>query len=259
MYIFRASYIAVSSDTVVLFVSKSIFALALLSRSAVLSLIAHLLAYFLAMLLFLIFIIFKTLYIYANIYICVFVDFLLMAIEDQLQQSLFKRDSERTFIDKVLAKEEVDRIRELVKKPKLARNEMLELLYLVGGNEAKLLNYSDWDRYLMNKFFVWLREFVKILEMFFDYREYLEGKEKKDKNFKLSSRFRKILDNNQALLEHQVKFLIDLYLNVGRTSLSVGATGFMELLTNKFEMAYPTLGGSLSAPETNKTRIFGKK
>ena len=44
-------------------------------------------------------------------------------------------------------------------------------------------------------------------------------------------------------MEHNIKFLVDLYLNIGRTSLSVGATGLMEILKNKYEIVYPGAGG----------------
>lgn len=180
-----------------------------------------------------------------------------MSIESKLQNALFRQDNEKTFIDKILAKNEVDELRELIKKPRLTRSEMLEALYLVSGTEAKLLNYSEWDRYVILKFFVWLREFAKILELFFDYREELEKKNKAGK-FELTPRFIRALDNNERLLEHNVKFLLDLYLNIGRTSLSVGATGFMELLTNKFEMAYPQMALATTQQQENKKTWWKK-
>ena len=42
--------------------------------------------------------------------------------------------------------------------------ELLELLYMCIGTEAKLVNLSDWDRYVVLKFFVWIREFIKVVE-----------------------------------------------------------------------------------------------
>ena len=47
------------------------------------------------------------------------------------------------------------------------------------------------------------------------------------------------MSTSRDLLEHNAKFLIDLYLNIGRTSLSVGVTGLLELLKNKYELVYP--------------------
>lgn len=48
----------------------------------------------------------------------------------------------------------------------------------------------------------------------------------------------KIFDNIIRDYEHNVKFLIDIYLNIARTSLSVGGKGIKEMLTNKYEMQY---------------------
>lgn len=171
--------------------------------------------------------------------------------EHSLASSLFSRDTEKTSADKVLARKDIEDIRELVKKPRLKRAELLELLYLISGSEAKLLNYSAWDRYVILKFFVWIREFIKIAEISYDYTDMLEQKEKEGK-LTLSPRAKKLLDNNQRLIEHNAKFLIDLYLNIGRTSLSLGATGFFELLKNKYELVYPQ-----AAPTTQSTNSGG--
>jgi len=83
-------------------------------------------------------------------------------LEDNITKGIFSGQAEKTFIDKLFAKEDVEKIRELIKKPKLTRSELLELLYLISANEAKLVNYSGWDRYIALKFFVWIREFIKV-------------------------------------------------------------------------------------------------
>lgn len=176
-----------------------------------------------------------------------------MDFNQQVQQSLFKIDTEKTFIDKILARNEVDQVRELIKKPKLSRSEMLEVLYLIGGTESKLLNLGSWDRYVILKFFVWIREFVKVLELYFDYREHLTELEKK-KQLVLSDRCKRMLDNNERLLEHNVKFLVDLYLNIGRSSLSLGGTGFLEPLKNKFEMHYPNQPNQTTTVQNQEAR-----
>lgn len=174
--------------------------------------------------------------------------------EHSLASSLFSKESEKTSIDKVLARKDIEDIRVLIKKSRLTREELLELLYLISGSEAKLLNYSAWDRYVILKFFVWIREFIKIAEIMFDYTDMLENKEKAGL-LVLSSRAKKTLDNNKRLIEHNAKFLIDLYLNIGRTSLSVGATGFFELLKNKYELVYPQASASAAQPESSG--LFG--
>lgn len=186
-----------------------------------------------------------------------------MGFEDNLQRSMFSESKEKTFIDKLLAKEDVQAIRQIIKKPKLTRSDMLEALYMLSSNESKLLNFDEWNRYVLLKFFVWIREFIKIAELSFDYHDDLELKEKlcscggyvniKDKTlhylkkcgcekptyvFSITTRTKRLLENQQRLIEHNVKFLIDLYFAIGRTSLSLGATGFLEILKNKYEIHY---------------------
>lgn len=155
-------------------------------------------------------------------------------IEEAIARKMMEGTPEKTFIDKILGKADTDRLKELVQKDPLARRDLLEILYLLGATESKLVNYSDWDRYIMLKFFVWVREFVKICELMYDYEEEItQGK------MKLSPTAAQILKNNQRLMQHNAKFLIDLYLNMSRTTLSVGGMGILELLKNKFEISYP--------------------
>jgi len=160
-----------------------------------------------------------------------------MVFEGDIKRSVFSGTGEKTFIDKVLAKDDVKAIQELIKKKKLSREELLEILYLISGTEAKLLNYSEWDRYVILKFFVWIREFVKIAEFLFDYEDDLK-KKKKEGKVKISARTQKLLDNNSNYIQHNAKFLIDLYLNISRTSMSIGMSSFIELVRNKYEVEY---------------------
>jgi hypothetical protein len=181
--------------------------------------------------------------------------------ESEIAKKMFSNTTEKTFIDKVLSKEDGERIRDLIKKPHLNRSEILEILYMLGSQESKLMNYSDNDRYVILKFFVWIREFVKITELLFDFRDDLMIKDstcsvcKKmfkewvDTNDKckcsepkplssLTPRARKLLFNVERHIEHITKFLVDLYLTICRTTMSLGATAFMELTRNKYELQY---------------------
>ena len=158
--------------------------------------------------------------------------------EGTLGQQMFSRASEKTFIEKLFAKEDAERIRTLMKKDPLAREDMLELLNLLSGVEAKLVNLSEWDRYVTLKYFVWVRELLKINMFLFDYEESLKKSGKTQ-----SKRAQMLMENNKRMMEHNNKFLIDLYLNLNRTTLSLSATGFLEVLKNKFEL----LGGQSSS------------
>lgn len=175
-----------------------------------------------------------------------------MGFEQNLQNSIFQSSPEKTFVDKVLARKDVDALRDLMRKEELSRGDLLEILHLVSGIEQKLLNYGEWDRYIILKFFVWIREFVKIAEILYDYNDKLVTKER-DKKQILSGRAKELLHNNRRLMEHNIKFLVDLYFNIGRTSLSVGATGLLELLKNKYELVYPNQGGLSTGQEVGKS------
>lgn len=158
-------------------------------------------------------------------------------IEEAIEKHLFSAQTEKSFIDKLLAKEDISEIRRLMVKERLTRSELLNMLYMCLSSESKLWNFGEYDRYVVLKFFVWIQEFIKYAEMLFDYKDYLE--QQKKKYVKISRRTWQLLDNATARLEHNCKFLIDLYLNIGRTSLSLGGTGFLELLKNKYEVSYP--------------------
>ena len=75
--------------------------------------------------------------------------------ERALQDKIFSTNIEKTYIDKLLSKDSVEQIKNLIKKDKLTRQDLLELLYLLSSPEIKLLNYSSWERYVMSKYFVW--------------------------------------------------------------------------------------------------------
>lgn len=203
-----------------------------------------------------------------------------MAFEQQLQNAMFSGMSEKTFIDKLLAKEDSHRVKDLITKKKLSREDLLELLYLLSGTESKLVNYSDWDRYVILKFFVWVREFIKVAENLYDYQDDLTRTastcakceklyikidkeeatckcEKPTINKQLSKRTQKLIFNNERNIEHAAKFLIDLYFNIARTTLSLGGTGFIEMLKNKFEISYPQGQPGLMPPPPTKPRFFG--
>ena len=200
--------------------------------------------------------------------------------EEKLQQAIFSQSSEKTFIDKLLAKDDIAAIREIIKKDKLKREDFLEILYLLSSSEIKLLNLSAHERYIMMKFFVWIREFVKMAELIYDYQDNMQNENicrncdgffKEDinnpdkklkkckcdnpKSFILSRRAKKYFGNIVRLIEHNIKFLVDLYFNIGRSSLSLGGTGFMEILKNKYEVKYENVQSPYQAENKSMIKI----
>lgn len=195
-----------------------------------------------------------------------------------LQNQLFSKNSEKTWTDKILARQDVDHLRDLVKKENLTRSELLEMLYMLSSVESKLHNYTDYERYIMIKFFIWIRELIKIAELLYDYEDNLKIRENscskcrgfidtlkghskeqlkcncKEPIIQLSINYntKMLLKSNKNLIEHSAKFLVDLYLQISRTSLSINAKGFMEILNNKYEMIYNDPSNILKDNKTTK-------
>jgi hypothetical protein len=161
-----------------------------------------------------------------------------MDFEENINKGLFQGAGEKTFIDKVLAKDNIQAVRDIINKDNFTRKDFKDILYLMSSEEAKLLNYSAYERYILMLFYVWIRDFVKLNEWLFDYRDFLEREEKEHKT-KISIRSKAILDSNFLHIEHDIKFLVDLYFQISRTTLSIGASGFREILINKYEINYP--------------------
>lgn len=162
-----------------------------------------------------------------------------MVWEEAVARNMDFSNREKTFSDKVFARDEVEKIKDLMRKDSLSRQDLNELLYLMSSTESKLLNLGEWDRYVMAKYYVWVREFFKQLEILFDYIEDIEKKEKNGE-ITLKPTTRKLLYNNRKLAEHNLKFLIDFYFQIMRTSLSLGGQLVSDLLGQKFEFQYKT-------------------
>lgn len=177
-----------------------------------------------------------------------------MGFEEALQKSMFNQDTEKSFIDKLLSKEEIEKYRTLISKPRLNRAEISVLINLLISSESKVLNYDGNTRYVINKFFIWVSQYAKVAERVFDFDENLKKKEK-ILNFELNERTKKLYDDFMRGIEGELKFLSGVYLNIGRTSLSEGGTGFYELLKNKFEIQYSQSG--FATPEVKNSGFRG--
>lgn len=215
--------------------------------------------------------------IYRKIYIFVlFLSFFMF--EEKIKQKLLSGDAERSFTDKLFAKEDVARIRELFKKTGLTRSEINELMYMCTGVESKLVNFGEYDRYVVLKFYVWIQTFEQINENLYDFYELekskREGVKKYWKDVKdgvdtdsfeppehsdLSEKGFLLLETIIRGMEHSIKNVVALYLNIVRTSLSLGATGFLEPLKQKFEMTYPTQEVVSTGGEGRRTWFGGTK
>lgn len=165
--------------------------------------------------------------------------------ESFLNKNILRADSERTFIDKILGRQDSEILRSLMKKEKLTREDISELLYLLSSINSKLSNFNDWDRYLLGKFFVWIREFATLLEEIHDYGKDLHDPETgmirlmADEKPEIIAQLSDILFKVENINSHNLKFLVDVFLYLSNSTLSLRATAFDTLTKSKFEYWYP--------------------
>lgn len=193
--------------------------------------------------------------------------------EQSLGKHLFTPQSkDKSHTDKLLSRKEVSEIQVLMKKDDLTRSELLEMLYLLSSSEIKLANFGEWDRYLLGKFLTWIRDFVSLAEILYDYKgkyEKYASQEIKKEDYKTEQEHKKafkskenakevkeLMENNRKFVLHNIKFLVDIYLYLARSTLSITMAGFDTLSKNKFEYVYPPEG--ITPKEEKPQSSFGK-
>lgn len=176
------------------------------------------------------------------------------SFEQSLGGNIFTPEYEKTFIDKVLGRREVEELKDIMEKDELDRSDLNKLLYLLSSVEIKLVNFGEWDRYLLGKFYAWIRDFVATLEILFDYQKMInEGKVSG-----VSESTRQMLQNIQYKQSHNVKFLADVFLYLSRSTLSYRAMGFDTLTSQRFEYSYPNQSQGGVAPEAQNKGFLSK-
>jgi hypothetical protein len=158
--------------------------------------------------------------------------------EKQVGGMIYGSDEEKTFIDKVLDRKDSERLRTLMLEEELDRSELLELLYIIVSINTKLVNFSDWDRYLLGKFLAWIRDFTTLHESLLDYIEDYEKVENEAEKEKIEQ----ILDTLYSIRKHashNLKFLVDIYLYLSNSTLSISGVAFDTLSKSRFEYSYP--------------------
>ena len=180
--------------------------------------------------------------------------------DSTLNTLLYKSEMEKTFVDKVLDRQDYGRLQELMKKEDLESEDLSELLYLIGGIGVKLANYSEWDRYLLGKFYAWIRDFVTLCNEIVEYKKDAENPEKglivgQEINLQLITVLARIKKYNV----HNTKFLTDVFLYLSNSTLSVTGVGFDTLTKSRFEYAYDQPDSAYKQPESKSgMNIFMK-
>jgi len=165
---------------------------------------------------------------------------------------------EKTYIEKALAKEDIVKLRDILKKSLLSREDMLEIRTFISSVESKLLNIDAMERYNLNKFFTWLANIVHVAETFSDYHESVMTNLKTKNNNEENKNMISSLDYCQKKLSNMVKMTFEIYFNMSRSSLSLNAKAFEEVTGNRFEMNYnDNNNNQIHPPQNSGGRLFG--
>lgn len=158
-------------------------------------------------------------------------------IERRLSQAVMNGNIEKSYTDKLTAKDEMNDIRQIFRKSELNRSDLHDILSLMASSETKLVQFNEWERYIVLKLFVWLREFCKIMELMIDYKDYLETKHKAgDLNF--TDRAKVSFNNAYKTGWGNARAIVELYFMIMRTSLSINGRLISDLTKDKFEIQY---------------------
>lgn len=172
-----------------------------------------------------------------------------MGIENTLNSSLFSGYSDKSFVDKTLAREDNLEIKTIIEKETLERSDYAKLGHYLSSIESKLLNFTDWDRYMAGKFLCWINDFIATAGLMFDYISEVESNK-----IELLDESKKLLSDVQKIFSHDCKELVSTYSYITRSTLSLKAKGFDTVLTNKFEYNY--LQPSFAVPQAQQPKNF---
>lgn len=166
-------------------------------------------------------------------------------------QSLYRMDNEKARTDKLLAKDDIAKIEELIKKDRLELKDLRNLVYLLAGAEIKLVNFGKSDRILIGKFLTWIRDLIAIYEVRIKDNELLMSNPKTTDETILAAK------TISQMLDEYIKYLAALFLYGTRSSLSLGATAFSSLNTEKFEYEYNTRATNVNQELSQKKKFLG--
>lgn len=166
-------------------------------------------------------------------------------------QSLYRMDNEKARTDKLLAKDDIAKIEELIKKDRLELKDLRNLVYLLAGAEIKLVNFGKSDRILIGKFLTWIRDLIAIYEVRIKDNELLMSNPKTTDETLLAAK------TISQMLDEYIKYLAALFLYGTRSSLSLGATAFSSLNTEKFEYEYNTRATNVNQELSQRKKFLG--
>lgn len=157
------------------------------------------------------------------------------SFEDSLARTMSLYSNEKTFIDKLTAKEDVLRMRELHKQLKNDRKEIMEMLQLMVGNEAKLLNFDEPERHIFARYTIRISEAFQLAEKVWDVYDLVSEKYGGELG---DNEVMQVWNQNIEQVNRTCKFFVDNFQWLTRSGMSIGGVGFEKILKNRFEISY---------------------
>lgn len=156
------------------------------------------------------------------------------SFESGITGGMISSDSERTRYDKLLSKEEMFRLRELIMQEKFTLKEVNEIMNLANSAETKMTRLDEYERKMIGKYLnIWLGNFVK------RYGKTLIASEHYKKIWdKLTERQKNMRIDIEKSMTEQFKQSIHSYFYAIRTPLSLEGTFIDSLSKNRQELEY---------------------
>lgn len=197
-----------------------------------------------------------------------------------LGKALFQGESEKSLVDKLLGRQDADKLHSLMQKEPLTRSDLEEILFLMTSIDQKIVNYDAWDRYVIVKLFPWIKDYSTICKTWMLYEEqYTSGKfnndftitetneivdpktkEKKKVTTKpILDETKQIVAETSKYLQHNLKFLISVFLLVQNSTLSLDGAAFETLTTSRFEYSYPNVPLPQPQQKGSMINLFKKR
>ncbi len=170
--------------------------------------------------------------------------------EQALSKISLGNTAEKTYVEKLTAKEEISEIKTLMTKEVLNEADWGKLGNLIGGVEQKLLNYGDTTRYYSGKYITWIQDAITITITHLKNMKITKKTEQTKVTLEAQQQVAQILDQ-------EVKKMINIFLFFNRSSLSLGAMAFDALTKQRLEQEYLAKGFPGTEKEKSKFNFRG--
>lgn len=175
--------------------------------------------------------------------------------ESGLSKSMYNGFNDKSFSDKVLAKNEVDEVKSIIEKEKISTSDLSKLLYLMAGNELKLLNLGEHQRHVVGLYYAWIRDVVMLCQVTSHYKKNMttdpdEARLNKEMLL-IEKETMMLLESLLEMMLADAKYLIDVYFYIQRSSLSLGAYAFDTMTQMRYDYKYTTDAPGPMQPHEN--------